>query len=67
MDLVPGGPNASMHTKRRNNPAAEAALAADLFTATSGKLENIKKIMVLAPLGLVILTLQLLLTVLRND
>ena len=47
MDLAPGGPNPCMHTKRLDNPAnkhtstkrldtpaVEAALAADLFTAT---------------------------------
>ena len=30
----PWEPNPCMHTKRLDNPAAEAALAADLFTAT---------------------------------
>ena len=33
MDWAPGGPNPCMHAKRLANPAAEAALAADLFTA----------------------------------
>ena len=34
MDLAPGEPNPCMHTQWLDNPAAEAALAADLFTVT---------------------------------
>ena len=34
MDLAPGNPNLRMHFKRHANPSGEAALAADLITAT---------------------------------
>ena len=58
MDLGAGGPNPCMNTKWLDNSAAEAALAADLFTATPEKFGKYTKNIVLVPLGLVTLVSQ---------